>query len=632
MFRSIARYNWFVCLGLSFGLATTAAHARQGPSDDGAREGDRVDRAEDAPAAKDLSGEESQRAGLADQARASDLVADVTLAKGVTYPLGGRGVLRTGYVFKVNQVVRGAAGEPFVTINDTGGMYPDGSTVSTEHSFNLSPGGRYLVFAERVGNDLWLRQVLQVQGDAAVVSDASGRVMIGIREGMPVVRPRPTYGSLRYVRPLARQDEAMEGPPQQASEPLPARQEGVAADPATQAAMNVESVIGYLRAAGAREARPADVPPTPRPAGAPPEPAPPSPPTGGPRANIEGRSQESPGGGSAESVLSGNHVTAFQSHYHFMPNDNNWAWTSHCRGSWNTLVNNDLGLFAFKITTATGQPIRDRLPVANNNQFNVGVLSNAQMTAGGYDTWDVLSANGVCYTWTTGNRVRETDILINPAIAGDEAQFRKSLTHEYGHAATLQHETSRMALMYPGTFRQPPNYDSLWYSRRDDNLGVWSMLAWVNSNVAAGTWNIAQFTDMAVWSQAHDNPGTAGNLVMTRLSNETIARGAQATVRSVHIENRGNVPAQNVRLKFFLSTNEDITASDIEIASLTWNTFTSWWSGDVNVRVPASVAPGRYFVGWIVTTDTSERSGSNNRAIMMRDFNSAFAKVRVTIN
>ena len=103
------------------------------------------------------------------------------------------------------------------------------------------------------------------------------------------------------------------------------------------------------------------------------------------------------------------------------------------------------------------------------------------MTGGGFDTWGVLGANGVCYTWTSGNRVTETDILINPAIAGNEAQFRKSLTHEFGHALTLQHETSRMALMYPGTFRQPPNYASHWYSRQDDHHGVRSMLDWVDA-------------------------------------------------------------------------------------------------------------------------------------------------------
>ena len=158
------------------------------------------------------------------------------------------------------------------------------------------------------------------------------------------------------------------------------------------------------------------------------------------------------------------------------------------------------------------------------------------------------------------------------------------------------------------------------------------MLDWVNANIAAGSWDIAQFTDMATWSQAHDNPGTAGNLVMTRLSSETVNRGDTVTVQFVHLENRGNVAAQNVRLTFYLSTNETISSSDHEIGSFTWTTFTSWWSGSLNVQVPNSVPRGQYFLGWIVSTDSAERSSSNNTAILMRDHNAGFAKVRVTVN
>jgi hypothetical protein len=600
---------------------------------DGPQEGDQVDRADDVPAATDLPREETRRPGIADQVRSSDLVADLTLAQGVTYTPDQLRVLRTSYVFKVNQVVRGNPEGEYVTINDTGGVYPDGSTVSTEHSFKLSPGGRYMVFADRVGDDLWLRQILQIHDDGAVVADASGRVLVGIREGVPIAQAQPSYEALRYIQPVTRNVEPMEGAPDEASVPLPDRPEAAALDTARQAAISLDTVIEYLSAAERQESRPEDVLPTPRDEGAPPEEEPPQ---RRPQTNIEGRSQESAPGiageGTVQPDLSGNHVAGFQSHFHFMPDDNNWAWTSHCRGSWNALVNNNLGLFAYKITTSNSQPIRDRLPVANNNQNNVGVLSNAQMTSGGYDTWPVLSANGVCYTWTSGNRVRETDILINPAIAGNEAQFRKSLTHEYGHALTLLHEAERMALLYPGTFRQPPNYSSLWYSRRADHQDVRSMLDWVNSNVAAGTWDIAQFADMATWSQAHDNPGTAGNLVMTRLSTETVSPGDTVTVQFVHLENRGNVPAQNVRLKFYLSTNEVISASDHEIGSFTWSTFTSWWSGSLNVQIPASIPAGQYYVGWIVTTDTAERSSSNNQAILMRDHNAGFAKVRITVN
>ena len=593
---------------------------------DGPQEADQVDRAEDVPAAKAVAGEE---AVIADQVRSADLVADVSLAQGVTYTPGELKVLRTSYVFRVNQVIRGDVQVEYVTVNDTGGVYPDGSTVSTERSFRLEPGRRYVVFADRVGGELWLRQVLQVH--EAVVADASGRVLVRFQEGRPLVEAEPTYEALRYVRPVSRPAEPMEGPPDEASEPLPPQPQAAAFETGGQAPIGLEAVVDYLRTAHGQGSAPPDVLPGSRgegslPAGESPVREPPG--------NIERRSQEAGGparAGATEAVLSGNYVTAFQSHFHFMPDDNNWAWTSHCRGSWNTLVDNSLGLFAYKIATADNQPIRNRLPVANNNQNNIGVLSNTQMTAGGYDTWDVLLVNGVCYTWTTGNRVRETDILINPAIAGDEAQFRKTLTHEYGHALTLDHETARMALLYPGTFRQPPNYASLWYSRQDDHHGVRSMLDWVNANIAAGSWAVAPFTDMATWSQAHDNPGTNGNLVMTRLVPETVGRGGTATVQFLHVENRGNVPAQNVRLKFYLSTNDVISATDIEIASYTWTTFSNWWSGSLTVRIPTSVSPGQYFFGWILTTDTAERSSSNNIALLLRDHNFGFARVRVTV-
>lgn len=585
-------------------------------SPDGPEEADQVDRAEDVPFRLDVSEDDALRAGIADQARSADLVADATLARGVTYTPAQLRVLRTSYVFRINQVVRGGTDEEYVTVNDTGGVYPDGTTVSTEHSFQLTSGERYLVFAHRVGDDLWLREVLQVHDDGETVADAAGRVVVGIQDGAPVVQAEQAYETLRYLKPVARDIEPMEGAPDEASVPLPAEPETARTDPATAAPLGVQAVIDYLRAAESRAALPPDVPPAP---------------STGPRSNIEGRSQESPPDGAPRALLSGNYVSGFQSHLHFMPDDNNWAWTSHCRGSWNALVTNTLGLFPYKINTATGQPIRDRLPVANNGQNNIGVLTDAQMTAGGFDTWGVLGANGVCYTWTDNNRVRETDILINPAIAGDEAQFRKTLTHEYGHALTLQHETARMALLYPGTFRQPPNYASLWYSRQDDHHGVRSMLDWVNTKIAAGTWNIAHFTDMATWSQAHDNPGSAGNLVMTRISSETVSRGATVTMRFVHVENRGDIPAQNVRLKYYLSTNSTISAGDHEIGSFLWNTFTTWWSGSLNLQIPQSVPVGQYFLGWILTTDSPEASSGNNVAILLRDHNSAFAPVKVTV-
>ena len=149
---------------------------------EGANEGDQVDRVEDVQAAKDVLAGDVRGLGISDQLRSSDLVADLSLAAGVRYTPEGLSVLRTSYI----------------------------------------------VFADRVEEDWWLRQVLQIHGDGDVVADASGRVLVESREGLPVAQAAPTYEPLRYVRTVARSVEPMEGPPDEALVRLPAPPEACA--------------------------------------------------------------------------------------------------------------------------------------------------------------------------------------------------------------------------------------------------------------------------------------------------------------------------------------------------------------------------------------------------------------------
>src|SRR4051794_11969738 len=99
--------------------------------------GDQVDRVEDVQAAKDVPSGDVRGPGVPDQLRSSDLVADLSLADGVRYTPEGLRVLRTSYVFRINELVRGNSAGEYVTVKDTGGVYPDGSSVSTENSFKL---------------------------------------------------------------------------------------------------------------------------------------------------------------------------------------------------------------------------------------------------------------------------------------------------------------------------------------------------------------------------------------------------------------------------------------------------------------------------------------------------------------
>ena len=251
------------------------------------------------------------------------MVAAVTLAQGVTYTPRPLRVLRTSYVFRVDEVIQGDVPGDFVTINDTGGVYPDGSTVSTEHSFRLEPGGRYTVFADRVGDELWLRQVLQVHEDGAVVADSSGRVVVGIRDGAPIVEPVPTYEALRYLRQVAQAAEPMDtNIRRRRSLPLPDSRAGPAADRAEGGPAAGRGGPGLP--AGDRQGAPgprtSHRPLRARRVGR------------GPTLRAVARSRPVRVGPEPALFSSGNYVTSFHSYFHFMPNDDNWAWAGQLPG------------------------------------------------------------------------------------------------------------------------------------------------------------------------------------------------------------------------------------------------------------------------------------------------------------
>ncbi len=185
-----------------------------------------------------------------------------------------------------------------------------------------------------------------------------------------------------------------------------------------------------------------------------------------------------------------------QAYFTFLPNDTHWAYLGESMTAWNVLVedngsdqfNNNNFLLGFKVQN--GEPIRDQLPTPNNGEYEMGVLSSDQMEARGYDSWKDLGANGVAYSWSRdidglAGVIVESDVFINPSIADDPAQHRKSLTHEFGHALALSHNTFHFNLMYPGTFRQPPNYGSVWYTRMRDLRRVHFLLEEINRALGA---------------------------------------------------------------------------------------------------------------------------------------------------
>ena len=644
-------------LFVSIWLSTSASvYAQDDPSVDG----DGATTIEDVNLPTE-EGEEASENNLPALANRSELIVDATLATSLSFIPSPKRVINTAYIFRVNEVITGQTNKEYIVVYDTGGVLADGLSMDTVESFRLFDGERYIVVTDLVDDEYWIDNVFQLVQDNNIVADASGRVVVGVDEGEVITQPQKTEKELRYIVAPDVEQTQMESGPTSGSLPLP-METPVAFSLDEAEPITPSQIKDFLRSASQNTLEESSIAPTMNEEsnqdGSDDSDAEPAPANAGEQSDAEEApsvsedpqsdaeetpsvsedSQSDAASGEAEPIvgsdqLSGNHVTRYQSHYYYMPDDDNWEWSIASRGSWNVLAEsvNGFNLFAYKIDS-DGDPIRNRLPVAGDRNYNVGVLTSAQMANGGYDSWADRPANGRAYRWRdSNNRLIEADVLVNPAIANDEAQFRKTLTHEFGHAFTLLHEDKFMALLFPGTFRQPPNYASNWYSRFDDHRGIRTMLQWVNDNVAAGSWTISQFSDMATWSQAHSNPGSVGSLVMTSIAGTTLNQNAIVQMRNVHVENRGNQPAQNVNLKFYLSTNNIITSRDIEIASYTWSTFNTYWSGNLNVQIPADTPNGTYHVGWILTTDSSERSSANNTALLLNSHTSDFSEVTVTV-
>jgi hypothetical protein len=526
----------------------------------------------------------------------------------------GLRVLVTEYRFRVLEWVRGGGDAPAVTVREIGGLEGHGGGMVSHDSHHLEVGGRYLLFGRHGADELLVpfRAVLQVLDDGDVVATPGGGVYFERADGGLEIRPVEGVRSALYLPDAGHGAHAPghAGCPTHASEPIPP-QEPMRGEE-DQAPVKVETVLELLRPADAGDVV---------------------------------RLGPTPAGLDAFDVERWNYcgwIDRSNNYFALMPDDDHWSWFLSSMGELNYLVEDNpsgpdwlVGYFL-----SGGNPIRDRAPVAGNGDNNTAVPSSATLTAGGYPTWAAMNnANGVCFTWFSGDgctRIVETDVFVNPSIGADEPQFRKTMTHELGHALALGHEDRTVALMVSGTWRIPPNYSSNYYSRMDDCVGVRAMLNGSNG-IVPNTWVIEDWADAATWSQTHPNWGTSADVQphVTQLSTYNATQGETIQIEKMHVENRGTLPISDLDLKIYFSTNTIISASDHLVWSGGWSTFgaeNAWWNGTLNITIPMSVPPGTYYIGWQLTTPTSEPvSTANNTAIMVRDFFGSYAPRQITV-
>jgi hypothetical protein len=536
-------------------------------------------------------------ANLVNLFQQSQLVADVVLLKRSSHVPAPLRIIVTDYEFHILEKINGEEATR-VTVRNEGGELIDNTGMVTVGSYKLRVGHRYLIFARATEVGLRLTHVLGVEYGGAVLATPEGHAIIDVHDGELSTTREQYFRPLRYLPSIPRPEPTREGPPDHGS--FPVAPEPKADEPPS--LITIEQLKCKLREilTGQSSECQSSTPPL--------------------------NKCELPVFLTHENIVGG-YVDQHISFYTNLAGYYEFKWFGECLGNWNRLFNPSalVKVFGYQ-RDSEGLPARSEFPVANNNRNNVGLMTSADMAAGGYDTWETLNAIGVAYVWyeTPSGRVTGCDALIKSEVITDEALYRQAMVHELGHCLMMGHEDRYVSIMYP-TGPQPPLHDSHAYSAAHDHDNAFRMFRWVNDNIEPqDRWALHGFIDLATYSHCHSNPGTSGNLTMATISNSNLIPGEIAMIRNVHVENRGSRKAKDVKLKFYLSPDPTPAGSDtgIEIASYEWEEFEPFAFASLPfvVRIPESTPLGTYYVRWIVTTGGLAESGGggNNNTALLR--------------
>jgi hypothetical protein len=207
--------------------------------------------------------------------------------------------------------------------------------------------------------------------------------------------------------------------------------------------------------------------------------------------------------------------------------------------------------------------------------------------------------------------ILESDVFLNPAydwatdfndfLADPEvAVIRPTLMHELGHVWGQLN----------GRLPEPYDYDVPTVMHRDwagvleDGWGVHAADAWL-IRAHYGIADNGGPVDVGVESYF-----ASGGLNASTISGTRFAPGARITLGKVTVENMSRVDARDVRIRFFLSSNNVITTSDAQMGGYWfWNTFRPerYNVSDYTMSIPNDIPNGTYYVGAIVTVNGFDR-------------------------
>jgi len=260
----------------------------------------------------------------------------------------------------------------------------------------------------------------------------------------------------------------------------------------------------------------------------------------------------------------------------------------------------------------------------DNGQNEFGGFVDSATLQAHYDyTWGPTTP-AVCLSmhYGTCGEIVESDIFWNPAYSWTNDEnvaignssvllLRPTTMHELGHTWGEQDGGS-----YPST-----QYDF-------DLLSVMHRSYW---NIVEDGWGI-HTSDAALLRLAYDDQtnilgildvGVESYYASAGLHNSTTDKnyylpGDSITFKNVTVESMSTVAVDDVRLRFYLSTDNVITESDYLVGSyFYWGTFdlNGIVVGDYTSVIPPEIPSGQYYVGAIVTingfnTDMFSRNNS----------------------
>ncbi len=198
---------------------------------------------------------------------------------------------------------------------------------------------------------------------------------------------------------------------------------------------------------------------------------------------------------------------------------------------------------------------------------------------------------------TTCGVFTETDIIIHSALDKGwktsapnysntgPAHYGATLLHEVGHTLGLHHNVDSLS-----TMNEYEDFAAIYLSYSDTRAvrGRYPDVAAIVMDVGIYPFRFEGF----------QHEGTT----VASVTPKTVQAGDTFTLANFTIENVGSEPLSDVKLRIYLSVNDNITTSDYLVGTLIWSAFSTWWdTTGRQFRVPASVPPETYYVGALVT-------------------------------